>query len=151
MQLRNVRDDVTKRISEVGKNLVHIEKVPHEDTEALLDVQKRLKHVSDVLLHFHSAIRELRENPFELLSCLADMHEEKKDVAFFHPDMHPPAIRRTFSKFLLKQAAFVRNPASAVVNDDTVQPTAEAGREAGMPRHPETCDARILLSASRTG
>jgi hypothetical protein len=59
------------------------------------------------------------------------MHEEKSKDAFFVGKEHPPAILHTSSAFVPKQGAFVRNPASAVDNDDTVRRTAVVGREAG--------------------
>jgi len=129
MQLENVCADITRGISDIGKKLPHIEKVPHVDNEASRDIEKNLAHVDSVS-------RELRENPFELLFSPLDMHEEKKDVLFSHPDMHPPSIVYTFSAFVPKQGALIRNPASAVDKDDTVQRTAVAGRE-DMARHPE--------------
>ena len=118
-----------------------------------------------VLVQDDSAAPVLRETPFVHAFSTGVMHEEKSEDAFsfgvLHEEQskdassvgkaHPPAILHTLSALVHKQGTFVRNPSSAVDNDDTVQPTAEAGREAGMPRHPETCDARILLSASRTG
>jgi hypothetical protein len=143
MQFKNDCADVMRGISDVEKNLRHIEKVPHEDNEASPDVEKILTHVD-------SASRELRKNPFDLLFSCADMHEEQKDVLFspgdMHeekhdvffslPEVHPSAMLHTFSAFVLKQRAFVlklrtteHNPASAVDNDDAVQHTALAGRE----------------------
>ena len=124
MQSENVCADITKGISDIGKKLPYIEKFPHEDNEASRDIEKNLVHVD-------SASCESRENPFELLFSPHDMHEEKKDVLFSLPDMHPPAIVHTLSAFVLKQRAPMHNPASAVDNDDTVQRTAVTGKEAG--------------------
>jgi hypothetical protein len=78
------------------------------------------------------------------------MHEGKNGDTFSAGMVHPPAILHTFSAFVLKQCASVHKPAGAVDNDDTVQHSTLADRE-DMARHPETCDVRILPTASLTG
>ena len=100
MQFKNVCADITKGISDIGKKLLHIEKVPHEDNEASRDIEKNLVHVD-------SASRELSEDPFEHLFSLHDMHQEKKDVVFSIPEVHPPSILYTFSAFVQKKQALV--------------------------------------------
>src|SRR5579863_4129187 len=117
MQFKNVCADISGKISDVEKKLAHIKKVPHEDNEASRDVEK-------ILMHVDSATRVLRENPFELLFSSGDMHEEKNNVVFSTPEVDPAAMVHTFSAFVLKQRAFVRNPTSAVDKDDTRQRTA---------------------------
>ena len=118
-----------------------------------------------VLVQDDSAAPVLRETPFVHAFSTGVMHEEKSEDAFsfgvLHEEQskdassvgkaHPPAILHTLSALVPKQGTFVRNPSSAVDNDDTVQPTAAAGRGELMARHPETCDACMLRSGRLAG
>ena len=130
MHLENVCADISGKLSDVEKKLVHIGKVSNDVNEASRDIEKIPMHVIDVSMHVDSASRELRESPFEPLFSPADMHEEKKDVVFSLPEVHPPAILHAFCVFAPKQAAPEHNPASAVDNGNAVQRTKIAGREA---------------------
>jgi len=130
MHLGNVCADISGKLSDVEKERVHIGKVSNDVNEASRDIEKSLMHVIDVSMHLDSASRELRGNPFEPLFSPADMHEEKKDVVFSLPEVHPPAILHAFCAFVPKQAAPEHNPASTVHNGNAVQRTQIAGREA---------------------
>jgi len=142
---------LAKEFSKVEKKLRVPGKSPGKLANFLRKVGKVPRKLADVFSQEHSAAPKLGETRFRLAfssrnisrkkskdtSSFRNMHEEKSKDTFSVGKKHPPAILHTYSVFVLKRRAFVRNTAGAVDNDDTVQRTAVVGREAGMARHPE--------------
>jgi len=135
---------LAKEFSNVGKKLRILGKSPGKLGNFLRKVGKVPRKLADVFSQQHSAAPKLGETRFRLaffsrnisgekskvVFSFRNTHEEKSKDAFSFGKVHPATILHTFSVFVLKQRALVRNPAGTVDNGNAVQRTQIAGREA---------------------